>query len=72
MHALPEDTRSSIGLSVGNAHGELQQKIIESAHLHRAEAARLLSPAAKWFKPPVRVGARLLGYYASGRGTGLN
>ncbi|UVM01854.1 hypothetical protein LOY41_11340 [Pseudomonas atacamensis] len=72
MHALPEDTRSSIGLSVGNAHGELQQKIIESAHLHRAEAARLLSPAAKWFKPPVSVGARLLGYYASGRGTGLN
>ncbi|MFJ4604412.1 NEL-type E3 ubiquitin ligase domain-containing protein [Pseudomonas atacamensis] len=72
MHALPEDTRSSIGLSGGSAHGELQQKIIESAHLHRGEAARLLSPREKWFKPPVRVGSRLQGYYASGRGTGLN
>lgn len=72
MYALPDDLRATLGLYERNGGRELQHRIIESAHAHRREAARVLEPQAKWFKPPVRVAARLHGYYASGRGSGFN
>lgn len=72
MYALPDDLRARLGIYEGSKGSELQQRIIESAHIHRLEAARILAPHAKWFKPPARIGARLRGYYASGRGTGFN
>lgn len=71
MYALPDDMRARLGLYEGSSGGELQKRIIESAHVHRLEAARVLAPQAKWFKPPARIGARLRGYYASGRGRGF-
>jgi Leucine-rich repeat (LRR) protein len=72
MHALPDDARSAIGLPEVSRSRELQAKIIEYAHIHRREAAQLLAPQPKWFKPPVRISATLKGYYASGRGTNLH
>lgn len=72
MYALPDDLRATLGLRDVNSGSELQHRVIESALVHRREAARVLEPKAKWFKPPVRVAARLLGYYASGRGRGFN
>lgn len=70
--ALPEDTRSALGLFDGRTGHQLQQQIIQSAHAHRIDAVRLLKPQVKRFKPPVRVNARLKGYYASGRGAAWN
>ncbi|WP_426156891.1 NEL-type E3 ubiquitin ligase domain-containing protein [Pseudomonas sp. TSRC2-2] len=72
VYALPDDLRATLGLDEGSSGRELQHRIIESAHIHRLEAARVLEPQAPWFKPPVRVAARLHGYYASGRGRGFN
>jgi Leucine-rich repeat (LRR) protein len=72
MYALPDDARAAIGLpQVSDSH-ELQRKIIEYAHIHRREAAQLLAPPLKGFKPPTRVSATLKGYYASGRGASLH
>lgn len=72
LHALPEDVSLAIGLPDNISSRVLQNKIFESAHLHRREVPRLLESPGKWFKPPARVGKRLKGYYASGRGAGLN
>ncbi|WP_332763184.1 NEL-type E3 ubiquitin ligase domain-containing protein [Pseudomonas koreensis] len=72
MYALTDELRGMLGLHDGHSGSELQHRIIESAHAHRREAARVLETKAKWFKPPVRVAERLHGYYASGRGRGFN
>jgi len=72
LHALPDQTQSALWLSDVRTASELQHSIIQSAHAHRLDAKRLLEPQAKWFKPPVRVNAKLKGYYASGRGAGWN
>ena len=72
MYALTDELRVTLGLHDGHSGSQLQHRIIESAHVHRSEALRVLEPQAKWFKPPVRVAASLHGYYASGRGTGFN
>lgn len=71
LRALPDDIRLAIDLPEGSPGSELQHKIIGSAHAHRRQAAHVLAPQAKAFKPPVRVSARLKGYYASGRGPNL-
>lgn len=70
MYALPDDMRAALGLYEGSKGGELQHQIILSARVHWREALHMLAPRAKWFKPPVRVRARMTGYYASGRGGG--
>lgn len=73
MYALPDDMRAALGLFEGRGWGgELQQQIIASARVHWREALQMLVPRAKWFKPPVRVRAKMTGYYASGRGGGWN
>lgn len=72
MHAMPDEARQSLGLPQVSQHAELQQKIIELADRHRIEAPGWLETPGRTFKPPVRVSATLLGYYASGRGPGLN
>jgi hypothetical protein len=59
---------------VGQSAG-LKQAVIESAFEHRAQLSQMLEQRSgqnKTFKPPVRVTERRVGYYASGRGQGLN
>ncbi|BBP71309.1 hypothetical protein PHLH6_33130 [Pseudomonas sp. Seg1] len=72
MHALPDDARRSLAVPEVSQSAELRRRIIEHAVQHRTEAVTLLEPQAAWFKPPTRINERLLGYYASGRGPGLN
>ncbi|MBC3210076.1 hypothetical protein HU755_25045 [Pseudomonas sp. SWRI111] len=72
MHALPDDARTALGVPEVSASHVLQRNIIDAAQIYRRDAASLLAPRAKWFKPPVRLNAKLTGYYASGRGPGLN
>ncbi|WP_330211163.1 NEL-type E3 ubiquitin ligase domain-containing protein [Pseudomonas sp. AM4(2022)] len=68
MHAMPDDARRSLGVPQVSQHTQLQQKVIEQADAHRADAPGWLDKPARSFKPPVRVNELLLGYYASGRG----
>ncbi|MBF4557555.1 hypothetical protein H7698_15865 [Pseudomonas sp. p50] len=72
MHALPDDARSALDLPHVSQASELQRTIIAYADAHRSQAGRMLEPQAGRFKPPVRVNDQLLGYYASGRGRGLD
>lgn len=72
MHALPDDARRSLWVPEVSQSAELRRSIIEHADQHRSEAVTLLEPQAAWFKPPTRVNEKLLGYYASGRGPGMN
>ncbi|HWH89660.1 MAG TPA: DUF6543 domain-containing protein, partial [Pseudomonas sp.] len=72
MHALPDAARRSLGVPEVGQWGELQKKIIAHADQHAADTAALLEPSAKWFKPPVRINERMVGYSASGRGRGPN
>ncbi|WP_080902536.1 NEL-type E3 ubiquitin ligase domain-containing protein [Pseudomonas fluorescens] len=71
MHALPDDVRRSLGVPEVGQSARLQQKIIDHADRHQADAPALLAPQVKWIKPPVRVNTTLIGYPASGRGAGL-
>lgn len=75
MHALPDESRRALGVPhVGQSAG-LKQAVIESAFEHRAQLSQMLEQRSgqnKAFKPPVRVTERRVGYYASGRGQGLN
>lgn len=71
MHAMPDEARRSLGVPEVSQHVQLQRKIIEQADADRADAIGLLEPNARRFKPPVRVSERLVGYYASGRGSGI-
>lgn len=75
MHALPDAARQALGVPHVAQGSQLRRAIIDYATAHRAELAqRLESRTGKHakFKPPVRVNERLLGYYASGRGQGVN
>ncbi|MPR05209.1 hypothetical protein F0169_25920 [Pseudomonas sp. MAFF 212408] len=72
MHAMPDNARQGLGVPQVSQHAQLKQKIIDFADDYRSEATQVLEPQAKWFKPPVRVNGKLIGYYASGRGTSLN
>ncbi|MGE1155162.1 NEL-type E3 ubiquitin ligase domain-containing protein [Pseudomonas kitaguniensis] len=71
MHAMPDNARQSLGVPQVSQHAQLKQKIIDVADDYRSEAAQLLAPQSQWFRPPVRVNGKLLGYYASGRAPGL-
>jgi Leucine-rich repeat (LRR) protein len=75
MHALPDKSRQSLGFAdVAQSLG-LRRAVIEHVTQHRAELARLAArrnAANKEFKPPVRVQGHGPGYYASGRGQGVN
>ena len=75
MHALPDESRRALGVPhVGQSAG-LKQAVIDSAFEHRAKLSQMLEQRSgqnKAFKPPVRVTERRVGYYASGRGQGLN
>ncbi|WP_434563498.1 NEL-type E3 ubiquitin ligase domain-containing protein [Pseudomonas sp. R1-6] len=72
MRALPEELLCAMGLSGADQGTLLQRKLIEYADRHPKEMTSQLEPHARRFKPPVRVSATLKGYYASGRGAGLN
>ncbi|WP_434557648.1 NEL-type E3 ubiquitin ligase domain-containing protein [Pseudomonas sp. Z4-20] len=72
LQTLPDDARSALGLSRVDPSGELQRKIIDYADSHHEVLTEFLEPHAKRFKPPVRISATLKGYYASGRGRGMN
>lgn len=72
MHALPDSARASLGVPEVSQNVQLQNKIIEFADRNRAQAIRALEPQGKWYKPPVRINDKRLGYYASGRGRGLS
>lgn len=70
VQALPDDARSALGLPDVGQGTALQRRIIEYADLHREDMPWLMEPYTKRFKPPVRVSATRIGYYASGRGSG--
>jgi len=75
MHALPDESRRALGVPHVWRSAELQMAIIDSAGKHRMELAQLLQKrfgSNRRFKPPVRVTERTVGYYASGRGQGVN
>ncbi|PKH17978.1 dermonecrotic toxin domain-containing protein [Pseudomonas fluorescens] len=71
MHSMPDEARQALGVPHVGQSAQLQEKIIEAADLHRSETAQLLEPQRQWFKPPVRINDKQVGYYASGRSPGL-
>ncbi|CAI8801439.1 RING-type E3 ubiquitin transferase [Pseudomonas sp. IT-347P] len=72
MHALPDEARVRLGLPNVSQSVDLQRNIIEQAERHRGDVLAVLEPQARPFKPPVRINATQVGYYASGRGPALN
>jgi Leucine-rich repeat (LRR) protein len=75
MHALPDQSRQALGVPHVAQSSALREAVIEWAGKHRTELAQRLvqrTGRRKAFKPPVRVAERTLGYYASGRGQGMN
>ncbi|MEO8490517.1 DUF6543 domain-containing protein [Pseudomonas sp.] len=72
MHALPDEARQALGVPQVSQSAQLRAKIIACPELNRSQTPQLLEPQRKGFKPPVRVNRKLVGYYASGRGEGLN
>ncbi|MCU1774745.1 NEL-type E3 ubiquitin ligase domain-containing protein [Pseudomonas sp. 13B_3.2_Bac1] len=75
MHALPDQSRQSLGFADVSASLDLRRAVIEHVMQHRSELVRLAAKrqgASKVFKPPVRVPRHGPGYYASGRGLGVN
>ncbi len=75
MHALPDSARQALGVPHVAQGGQLRMAIIDYAVTHRGELAKGLETHTgkkATFKPPVRVNERLVGYYASGRGQGIN
>ncbi|MBT9263508.1 hypothetical protein KKQ10_01335 [Pseudomonas sp. MG-9] len=75
MHALPDESRQALGFAdVGQSAG-LRRAVLDHVMRNRTELKRLADKrhgASKGFKPPVRVAGGRLGYYASGRGQGVN
>ncbi|PMQ12336.1 E3 ubiquitin-protein ligase sspH2 [Pseudomonas sp. AD21] len=75
MHALPDKSRQALGLADVSQSASLRRLVIDHAHQHRSELARLAGKrhgVSKPFKPALRVPGHGLGYYASGRGQGVN
>ncbi|BFT63119.1 hypothetical protein PMm318_A38780 [Pseudomonas moorei] len=75
LHALPDEARQALGMPHVGQGADLRLTIVRYATAHRVELARLLEQRSgrNWaFKPPVRINERQLGYYASGRGQGVN
>jgi len=75
LHALPDQTRQALGFAEVSRSAGLRRAVIEYVARHRTELARLASRRhghKQRFKAPVRVRQHGLGYYASGRGEGVN
>ncbi|WP_460056484.1 NEL-type E3 ubiquitin ligase domain-containing protein [Pseudomonas sp. S2_D06] len=75
MHALPDSARQALGVPHVAQGSQLRKAIIDHAVAHRSELAQSLETRTGKhanFKPPVRINERLVGYYASGRGHGIN
>ncbi|MFJ2325039.1 NEL-type E3 ubiquitin ligase domain-containing protein [Pseudomonas sp. NPDC087690] len=75
MHALPDKSRQALGLADVSQSASLRRLVIDHVHQYRAELAHLAGKrhgAGKRFKPALRVPGHGLGYYASGRGQGVN
>ncbi|PPA00005.1 hypothetical protein C4E44_32095, partial [Pseudomonas sp. MWU12-2312b] len=75
LHALPDEARQALGMPHVGQGADLRMTIVRYAAEHRVELARLLEQCSgrnRAFKPPVRINERQLGYYASGRGQGVN
>ncbi|MFJ4246711.1 NEL-type E3 ubiquitin ligase domain-containing protein [Pseudomonas sp. NPDC089741] len=75
MHALPDKSRQALGLADVSQSASLRRLVIDHVHHYRAELARLAGTrhgTGKRFKPALRVPGHGLGYYASGRGQGVN
>ncbi|UQS16074.1 leucine-rich repeat domain-containing protein [Pseudomonas sp. HS6] len=68
MQAIPHETRQALG--VAHSAG-LQRAIVQYAKDHVSDIAAIMAPegqGGRVFKPPERINARRLGYYASGEG----
>ncbi|PMV49431.1 hypothetical protein C1X16_00520 [Pseudomonas sp. FW305-3-2-15-C-R2A1] len=75
LHALPDEARQALGVPHVGQQAELQHSIIRSAVEHSHLAPQWLGQArgeATRFKPPVRIRVNQAGYYASGRGAGMD
>ncbi|MBV6826956.1 NEL-type E3 ubiquitin ligase domain-containing protein [Pseudomonas sp. PD9R] len=75
MHALPDESRQALGVPHVGQSGDLRKAVIDAASEHRPELTQILEKRTrgnKSFKPPVRTAERTVGYYASGRGQGVN
>ena len=70
MHAMPDEARQALGVPQVSQSAQLQEKLIAFADRDRSQAPQWLAPQRSWFKPPVRINDRLVGYYASGRAAG--
>ncbi|MFC6337757.1 hypothetical protein GIR22_24550 [Pseudomonas sp. CCM 7891] len=74
MHALPSETRRALNVPNVGQHVELRQAIIDYATQHPGEMAQLLEQRGakkRMNKSPVRLRDKWVGYYASGRGPGM-
>ncbi|OIN51911.1 hypothetical protein BLL37_19145 [Pseudomonas azotoformans] len=75
LHALPDEARQALGVPHVGQQAELQRSIIRSAVEHRHLAPQWLGlPRGEVtrFKPPARIRVNQAGYYASGRGAGMD
>lgn len=73
MQALPDETRSALGVPQVNQHAQLQRLIIDEAVAHPDRAAQVIAERSRvrgGFKPPQRISDTLIGYPASGYGPG--
>ncbi|WP_440972645.1 NEL-type E3 ubiquitin ligase domain-containing protein [Pseudomonas koreensis] len=75
MHALPDESRLALGFpGVGQSAG-LRRAVLDQVTRNRTELSRLAGKrygTFKSFKAPLRLSGGTLGYYASGRGQGVN
>ncbi|MDR9876197.1 NEL-type E3 ubiquitin ligase domain-containing protein [Pseudomonas allii] len=75
LHALPDEARQALGVPHVGQQAELQRSIIRSAVEHSHLAPQWLGQPrgeSMRFKPPARIGVNQAGYYASGRGAGMD
>ncbi|HWT68543.1 MAG TPA: NEL-type E3 ubiquitin ligase domain-containing protein [Pseudomonas sp.] len=71
LHALPDETRRSLGIPGVGQSAELRRAIIDYASRHPTESTRALhveTTRKPWFKAPQRISEKLVGYPASGHG----
>ena len=75
LRALPDEARRALGVATVGEHVELRKAMIDYATAHPAELAQVLAQhnvEKTMNKPPVKLRNKLVGYYASGRGPGMD
>ncbi|MGY2402430.1 NEL-type E3 ubiquitin ligase domain-containing protein [Pseudomonas sp. SDO5271_S396] len=71
MHALPDGSRQALGVPQVAQSAQLRRAIIDQAVRQRPESRAIVDGGTRktrWFKPPQRISAQLIGYPASGGG----